>query len=159
MITLITNFLTKTLTILIYECLVAYVTLIFLFLTNFPLTPLLAFSSDIHPVIVVQQLCLFMHDPKEPHLAALKRVLDCVRGTTTYFSYTPIHLQILLLIVMLIGLVALLREVLLLATVCFSVTTCYLGLPNVRVPPPNKVLKLNINVMPQNSYQSTIPKS
>ncbi|GKE38275.1 ribonuclease H-like domain-containing protein [Tanacetum coccineum] len=30
----------------------------------------------------VQQLCLYMHDPREPHLAALKRVLRYIRGTT-----------------------------------------------------------------------------
>src|SRR6185503_18529653 len=30
---------------------------------------------------VVQQICLHMHDPREPHLAALKRILRYVRGT------------------------------------------------------------------------------
>ncbi|GJX76799.1 ribonuclease H-like domain-containing protein [Tanacetum coccineum] len=30
---------------------------------------------------VVQQICLHMHDPREPHLAALKRVLRYIRGT------------------------------------------------------------------------------
>ncbi|GJY73913.1 ribonuclease H-like domain-containing protein [Tanacetum coccineum] len=30
----------------------------------------------------VQQLCLFMHDPREPHLNAMKRVLRYLRGTT-----------------------------------------------------------------------------
>jgi len=30
---------------------------------------------------VVQQVCLHMHDPREPHLAALKRILRYVRGT------------------------------------------------------------------------------
>jgi hypothetical protein len=29
----------------------------------------------------VQQVCLHMHDPREPHLAALKRILCYVRGT------------------------------------------------------------------------------
>jgi len=29
----------------------------------------------------VQQVCLHMHDPRESHLAALKRLLRCVRGT------------------------------------------------------------------------------
>nr|GEW93312.1 ribonuclease H-like domain-containing protein [Tanacetum cinerariifolium] len=29
----------------------------------------------------VQQICLHMHDPREPHLAALKRVLHYIRGT------------------------------------------------------------------------------
>ena len=26
-------------------------------------------------VYVVQQICLYMHDPREPHLAAMKRIL------------------------------------------------------------------------------------
>ncbi|GJW76846.1 ribonuclease H-like domain-containing protein [Tanacetum coccineum] len=30
---------------------------------------------------VVQQICLYMHDPREPHLLVLKRVLRYVRGT------------------------------------------------------------------------------
>jgi hypothetical protein len=30
---------------------------------------------------VVQQVCLHMHDPREPHLAALKRILQYIRGT------------------------------------------------------------------------------
>nr|GEX55657.1 ribonuclease H-like domain-containing protein [Tanacetum cinerariifolium] len=30
---------------------------------------------------VVQQICLHMHNPREPHLAALKRVLRYIRGT------------------------------------------------------------------------------
>ncbi|GKC26309.1 ribonuclease H-like domain-containing protein [Tanacetum coccineum] len=29
----------------------------------------------------VQQVCFYMHDPREPHLAALKRILRYVRGT------------------------------------------------------------------------------
>jgi len=29
----------------------------------------------------VQQVCLFMHDPREPHLALLKRILRYVKGT------------------------------------------------------------------------------
>lgn len=29
----------------------------------------------------VQQVCLYMHDPREPHFAALKRVLRYIRGT------------------------------------------------------------------------------
>jgi hypothetical protein len=29
----------------------------------------------------VQQICLHMHDPREPHLAALKRILRYLRGT------------------------------------------------------------------------------
>jgi len=30
---------------------------------------------------VVQQICLYMHDPREPHLAALKRILRYLQGT------------------------------------------------------------------------------
>ncbi|GKD75289.1 ribonuclease H-like domain-containing protein [Tanacetum coccineum] len=29
----------------------------------------------------VQQICLYMHDPREPHFAALKRILSYVQGT------------------------------------------------------------------------------
>lgn len=29
----------------------------------------------------VQQICLYMHDPREPHLPALKRILRYIRGT------------------------------------------------------------------------------
>ncbi|GJZ92722.1 ribonuclease H-like domain-containing protein [Tanacetum coccineum] len=32
----------------------------------------------------VQQICLYMHDPREPHLAALKRILRYVRGTLEF---------------------------------------------------------------------------
>ncbi|GJT43316.1 ribonuclease H-like domain-containing protein [Tanacetum coccineum] len=32
----------------------------------------------------VQQICLFMHDPREPHMAALKRVLRYVQGTLDF---------------------------------------------------------------------------
>ncbi|GJQ98919.1 ribonuclease H-like domain-containing protein [Tanacetum coccineum] len=32
---------------------------------------------------VVQQVCLFMHDPREPHFFALKRILRYVHGTLT----------------------------------------------------------------------------
>ncbi|GKG01687.1 ribonuclease H-like domain-containing protein, partial [Tanacetum coccineum] len=30
----------------------------------------------------LQQSCLYMHDPREPHLNAIKRVLHNLRGTT-----------------------------------------------------------------------------
>jgi hypothetical protein len=33
---------------------------------------------------VMQQVCLHMHDPREPHLAALKRLLRYLRGTVDY---------------------------------------------------------------------------
>lgn len=37
---------------------------------------------------VVERICLHMHDPSEPHLDALKRILRYVRGT--------LHLDLLL---------------------------------------------------------------
>jgi hypothetical protein len=37
----------------------------------------------------VQQVCLFMHDPREPHLAMLKRVLRYVKGTLS----TGLHIS------------------------------------------------------------------
>ncbi|GKD18475.1 ribonuclease H-like domain-containing protein [Tanacetum coccineum] len=33
---------------------------------------------------VVQQVCLYMHDPQEPHFSALKRILRYVQGTLDY---------------------------------------------------------------------------
>jgi hypothetical protein len=33
---------------------------------------------------VIQQVCLHMHDPREPHLAALKRILRYIRGTLQF---------------------------------------------------------------------------
>jgi hypothetical protein len=33
---------------------------------------------------VVQQICLHMHDPREPHLAAMKRVLHYLRGSLDF---------------------------------------------------------------------------
>ncbi|GKA80283.1 ribonuclease H-like domain-containing protein [Tanacetum coccineum] len=33
---------------------------------------------------VVQQVCLYMHDPREPHFSALKRILRYIRGTMPY---------------------------------------------------------------------------
>jgi hypothetical protein len=38
--------------------------------------------SDI--TYVVQQICLYMHDPREPHLAALKRILRYLQGTLSF---------------------------------------------------------------------------
>ncbi|XP_023733855.1 uncharacterized mitochondrial protein AtMg00810-like [Lactuca sativa] len=35
-------------------------------------------------IYAVQQVCLFMHDPHEPHFNALKRILQYVRGTISY---------------------------------------------------------------------------
>ncbi|GJZ10240.1 ribonuclease H-like domain-containing protein [Tanacetum coccineum] len=35
-------------------------------------------------VYVVQHVCLYMHDPREPHFSALKRILRYVQGTLDY---------------------------------------------------------------------------
>lgn len=35
-------------------------------------------------VFAVQQVCLFMHDPREPHFTALKRILRYVKGTISH---------------------------------------------------------------------------
>ncbi|GJX51515.1 ribonuclease H-like domain-containing protein [Tanacetum coccineum] len=34
--------------------------------------------------VCVQQVCLYMHDPREPHFSALKRILRFVQGTLDY---------------------------------------------------------------------------
>ncbi|GJZ03329.1 ribonuclease H-like domain-containing protein [Tanacetum coccineum] len=46
----------------------------------------LQYLTFTHPDITyaVQRVCLFMHDPREPHFAALKRILRYVRGTVDY---------------------------------------------------------------------------
>lgn len=38
----------------------------------------------------VQQVCLFMHDPREPHLTLIKRILRYVKGTVS----TGLHLAL-----------------------------------------------------------------
>jgi hypothetical protein len=42
-----------------------------------------------HPDLAyaVQQVCLFMHDPRESHLAFLKRILRYVKGTLSYLFW------------------------------------------------------------------------
>nr|GFB90897.1 ribonuclease H-like domain-containing protein [Tanacetum cinerariifolium] len=44
----------------------------------------------------IQQICLYMHEPREPHLAALKRILCYIRGTLDFgfhlYSYITISL-------------------------------------------------------------------
>jgi hypothetical protein len=41
--------------------------------------------SDI--VYAVQQICLHMHDPREPHLTAMKRILRYLQGTLDYVLF------------------------------------------------------------------------
>ena len=41
----------------------------------------------------VQQVCLFMHDPREPHLVLIKRILRYVKGTLStglHLSFGPV---------------------------------------------------------------------
>nr|GEV59728.1 ribonuclease H-like domain-containing protein [Tanacetum cinerariifolium] len=56
-------------------------------------------------LVQLDQVCLHMHDPREPHLSAFKRILRYVQGTLNYglryFLYLP---HIWLLILMQIGL-------------------------------------------------------
>jgi hypothetical protein len=56
-------------------------------LTHFrSLTRALQYLTFTHPDIAyaVQQICLHMHDPREPHLTAMKRTLRYLRGTLDY---------------------------------------------------------------------------
>jgi hypothetical protein len=48
------------------------------------LAGVLQFLTLTRPDIVVHQVCLHMHDPRQPHMAPLKRVLRYVRGTTSH---------------------------------------------------------------------------
>jgi hypothetical protein len=54
--------------------------------TYWSLTGALQYLTFTRPDItyVVQQICLHMHDPREPHLTALKRLLRYLRGTVGY---------------------------------------------------------------------------
>lgn len=71
---------------------------------------------------VVQQVCLFMHDPQEAHFSALKRIFHFVRGTMVmvYNCFLLRHL-LWLHILMLNGLVALILGGLLLGILCFLI--------------------------------------
>ncbi|GJX63587.1 ribonuclease H-like domain-containing protein [Tanacetum coccineum] len=41
-------------------------------------------ESKLYLSYAVQQVCLYMHDPREPHFVALKRILRYVRGTVDF---------------------------------------------------------------------------
>ncbi|GKE50192.1 ribonuclease H-like domain-containing protein [Tanacetum coccineum] len=76
----------------------------------------------------VQQVCLHMHDPREPHFLALKRILRYVRGTLDYgFQFFHLLLHHWLPTQMRIGLVAQPLSDLLLVIVCFLAITCSPG--------------------------------
>ena len=44
-------------------------------------SPVLDVHMSGYLLYAMQQVCLHMHDPREPHLAALKMILRYVRGT------------------------------------------------------------------------------
>ncbi|GKC02550.1 ribonuclease H-like domain-containing protein [Tanacetum coccineum] len=46
----------------------------------------LQYLTFTHPDLshAIQQVCLYMHDPRDPHFTALKRILRYVRGTLDY---------------------------------------------------------------------------
>ncbi|GJT34045.1 ribonuclease H-like domain-containing protein [Tanacetum coccineum] len=60
-----------------------------MFLSQHHLLGVLQYLTFTRPDLsyAVQQVCLYMHDPQEPHLTTLKRILRYVRGTTTYGVY------------------------------------------------------------------------
>jgi hypothetical protein len=67
-------------------------------LTQFrSLTGALQYLTFTRPNIayVVQQICLHMHDPQEPHLVAMKRVLRYLRGSLDFWP-PPVMLRLLL---------------------------------------------------------------
>ncbi|GJR67938.1 ribonuclease H-like domain-containing protein [Tanacetum coccineum] len=73
----------------------------------------------------VQQVYLYMHDPREPHFSVLKQILRYVHGTLDHalqLLHLPLHLW--LLIQMRIGLVALLLDDRLQVRV-LHVSSCY----------------------------------
>ncbi|GKC22510.1 ribonuclease H-like domain-containing protein [Tanacetum coccineum] len=74
----------------------------------------------------VQQMCLYMHDPREPHFWALKRILLAVFWIMGCSYFLPLQ-QIWLHIRMRIGLVSLLLVAQLQVTVFFLATTYSLG--------------------------------
>ncbi|GJY60252.1 ribonuclease H-like domain-containing protein [Tanacetum coccineum] len=72
---------------------------------------------------VVQQVCLFMHDSREPHFFALKRILRYVRGTLDYgLQFIPPRHHLWWHTPMQIGLVVLLHAGLLQVIVFFLAT-------------------------------------
>lgn len=94
----------------------------------------------------VQQVCLHMHDPREPHLVALKHILRYIRGT--------LHLGLFLhpsplswtwwFILMVTGLVVLTLASPPRAMQCFSATISSRGRPSVITPSLDPVLRLSI---------------
>ena len=82
----------------------------------------------------VQQVCLYMHDLRVDHMQALKHVIRYLQ-VHLILVFISIHLRshLLFLILMLIGVGALIRDVLPWVTVCFWVTTWCHGPPSVNL--------------------------
>nr|GEY59361.1 ribonuclease H-like domain-containing protein [Tanacetum cinerariifolium] len=82
----------------------------------------------------VQQICLYMHDPREPHFNALKRILRYIRGTLDHglqlYAFSTSQL-----VAYSSGQGARLLGARLLAIVSFSATTNLHGLPRDNMSP------------------------
>ena len=78
-----------------------------------------------------QQVCLFMHDPREPHLAVVKRIFRYVKGTVAAGLHLGVG-SIDSLTLMLIGLSVLILGVRPQVTVFILETIWCLGRPNGR---------------------------
>jgi hypothetical protein len=97
----------------------------------------------------VQQVCLHMHDPREPHLAALKRILRYVRGTLHMgLLIQPSSQQELLSTLTPIGPAVPTHADRPLAMLFSSVTASFHGLLSARTQFPAQVPKLNIGQSP-----------
>jgi len=97
----------------------------------------------------VQQVCLHMHDPREPHLAALKRILRYVRGTLHMgLLVRPLLLWIWWFTLMLTGLAVLTLASPPRAMRSSSATIWSLGLRSVRTPSLVPVLRPSTVLLP-----------
>jgi hypothetical protein len=103
----------------------------------------------------VQQVCLHMHDPREPHLAALKRILRYIRGTLHIWVSFYGHLlsPISWFIHMLIGLVVQTLASPPLATQYFWVTISSLGPPSISTLFLARAPRLSIELWPMPSQR------
>ena len=97
----------------------------------------------------VQQVCLFIHDPRVAHMAALHRVLRYIKGTLDHGLRLYKSLFLLYChIRMPIGVDVLTLVALLLATVCFWVIIWFVGPLSINLLFPGPVLRSNIVVLP-----------
>nr|GEZ41511.1 ribonuclease H-like domain-containing protein [Tanacetum cinerariifolium] len=96
----------------------------------------------------VQQVCLYTHDPRDPHFTALKRILCYVRGTLDYGLQLHVsstaHLSAYIDADWAGSLLPVGPHP---GIACFLVIIFYHGMRNVRLPCLVLVLKLNIEVL------------